>query len=215
MLELKETWFIEEVDPFDIKKEEACLHLTKYKLLTHEEIEIKLDKEISRSRWVTLVDAKVGCGYASGKIIVEGKTFDLSYAWGGLNSREDYHIRESYTVQIKGSKCGEFFAALARKINDVEGKKDCIGNSLGVFTINKRLKPYKLDHYGKSDIEILEINKQKEFEEIKAGKKVLTSYCFLACGSSCLFIPRTTCSTCEKYNSTEYIRRLNEITKSK
>ena len=156
------TWFIEEVNAFDIKEDEACIHLTNYKLPAHGEIERKLDKKISRSRWATLTDATIGCGHAKGKITIEGKTFDLSYAWGGVNSREDYHIIECYTVQVKGSGCGEFFTALARKINNLEGEKDCLGNSLGIFVVNKRLKPYRLDEYGKSDSEILQMRQNTE-----------------------------------------------------
>lgn len=155
------TWFIESVDPFDIKEDEACIYLTNYNLPTHEEIERKLDKKISRSRWATLTDATIGCGHAKGKITVENRTFDLSYAWGGLNSREDYHTRECYTVQVKGPGCGEFFTALARKINSLEGEKDCLGSSVG-FTINKRLKPYKLYEYGKSDSEIFQMRQNTE-----------------------------------------------------
>ncbi len=139
---MEEIWFIEEISPWDMRSNSACLHMTNYKLLAHEALEKKLDKKISRLRWIVLKDATIGLGYAKGILIIESKKFNLTYAWGGLNSKENYHIRECYTVQIKGKNCGRYFTNLAKRINKIEGELHCIGNIIKLFPFMNRIKPY-------------------------------------------------------------------------
>ena len=137
-------WFIEEVSAWDMTSTKACLHLTNYKLPIHKEIEKGMDREISKLRWVSISKASVGLGFASGRMTVDGKEFDLTYAWAGLNSKENYHIRESYAVMVKGKNCGRFFTNLAKRINKIEGEAHCMGNLIGLFPFMKRVRPYRL-----------------------------------------------------------------------
>ena len=139
---MEEIWFMEEISPWDMTSNYACLYLTNYKLPTHETLEKKLDKKVSRLRWVVLKDATIELGYAKGMLIIEGKKFNLTYAWGGLNSKENYHVRESYTVQIKGKNCGRYFTNVAKRINKIEGELHCIGNLIKLFPFMNRIKPY-------------------------------------------------------------------------
>lgn len=143
MRKRKEKWFIEEIEPWDMSFSKACLHLTNYKLPTHRDIEEVLGKKVSKLRWVVLEGAKVGAGHASGKIVIGRRTFNLTYAWGGINSKEDYHKRESYTVQIGGRYCEKFLTSFAVLINkDEGGGKNCVGRVL--FPFMHGIKPYKL-----------------------------------------------------------------------
>ena len=80
MTSRKEKWFIEEISAWDMTSTIACLHLTNFKLPSHQEIEDILDKEISKLRWVKLIDAEVGLGKASGFLITtDDKKFQLVY----------------------------------------------------------------------------------------------------------------------------------------
>ena len=131
---MKEKWFIEDISPWDMSAESVCLHLSNYKLLSHEEIEKKYGKKISELRWVELEDAEVKAGGASGLLIVDGEKFKLTYAWGGLNSKEDYHIRMNYTVKVEGEDCEKFFRSLGTRIAEVEGVTPCRGSQLNAVT---------------------------------------------------------------------------------
>lgn len=138
-----ERWFIETIEPWGVTSEQVRLNLTNYKLPTHEEIEKVLKRKVSRLRWVTLVNAEVGAGQAKGWIIVDKRVFSLTYAWGGLNSKGDYHIRESYSVQIEGRGCEKFITSYVKQIVQCEGRKKCFGNLLDFFYM-KTIKPYRL-----------------------------------------------------------------------
>lgn len=139
----KQKWFIEEIEPWDMSFSSACLHLTNYKLSTHQDIEEVLGKKVSKLRWAVLEDAKIDAGSASGRIVIGRRTFKLTYAWGGINSDENWHKRESYTVQIGGRYCEKYLTDLVTQINEDErwGRK-CVGSIF--FPFLNAIKPYRL-----------------------------------------------------------------------
>ncbi|HDY88339.1 MAG TPA: hypothetical protein ENH82_09550 [bacterium] len=141
---MSEDWFIEGISPWDTTSTKVCLYLTNYKLLPHKEIEKNYKKEISKLRWITIENAKIVMGStAKGLVVIEGKTFIVTYAWGGLNSKESYHIRESYTVAIKGKNCGRYFTNLGKRINKFEGNPQPEFASILNLIFMDRIKPYK------------------------------------------------------------------------
>ena len=144
---MKEKWFIEEISAFDMTSTKSCLCITNYKLVSHKEIEKAVGNEVSKLRWIHLTDAVVRLGGASGILIANGKKFNLAYAWGGLNSKEDYNIRETYTVLVKGKNCGRFFTNLSKRITKLERVHPCIGSLIGFFPFMRRIKPYRLKDY--------------------------------------------------------------------
>lgn len=142
-MRVKERWFLEDVSPWDSTSTHGVIDLSNYRLPSLEKLAAK---KISSLREVFLVDAIVKPGKASGEAIIDGKIFQLTYAWGGINSKEDYHRRESYSVQIKRSNCGRFLFNLAKRINKAEGKRN-----LGIWLHLRlhlpfvtRVKPYKI-----------------------------------------------------------------------
>ncbi len=141
---MKEKWFIENIEFWDTE-EGINLDLTNYKLPTHKRIEQVLNQEVSRLRWITLEDAEIASGHAKGTLLSEHKKFNLTYAWGGLDSKENHLIKESYSVQVKGENCEDYFTALAKRIIETEGKKKCLGNLIDLFPIMHEIKPYRLE----------------------------------------------------------------------
>ncbi len=139
----RETWFVEDIEPWDVTNEHVRLNLTKYRLPTHERIEKVLETNVSRLRWVLLVSAEVRAGSASGYIIMNKRVFKLNYAWGGLSSKEDYHTRESYSVQIEGRGCERFINSYVQQIIKEEGEISCVGSILG-FSYMHTIKPYMM-----------------------------------------------------------------------
>ena len=147
----KEIWFLENISPFDMEEKSSDVYLSNYNLLSHEEIEKKEGKKISKLRWVTLQGAELKAGGAKGLFRGDGGTFELSYAWGGLNSPEDYHIRQSYTVRIRGKGCEKYFRNLGQQIAKVEGEKPCMGTQMNQATsydpvwspFLHKVRPYK------------------------------------------------------------------------
>ncbi len=143
-----EAWFIEDIEPWDVTNEYVRLNLTNYRLPTHEKIERVLKNKVSKLRWVTLVNAEVRPGGAKGWMITGKRVFHLNYAWGGLNAKENYNRRESYSVQIAGKGCEQFINSYVKQIIREEGQKRCLGTDIG-FLFLKKIKPYDLKRKGK------------------------------------------------------------------
>lgn len=165
---MKKKWFIEKIDPWDISPSEVCLHLTSYKLPSHQATEKLLGRKVSKLRRVTLVDARVEPGRAEGQIQVNKRRFNLTYAWGGINSKENWHKRESYTIQVRGSECEKFFIDLIKQINALEKPKKRVEAISTLFPFIDCIKPYRLlegipSHIPeKQHVKYMLLKKQKE-----------------------------------------------------
>lgn len=115
-------WFLEGIDYFDLNEEknEISIHISDYNLPNHKIIEKNTEKKISKQRWVYPVFYRISAGYASGILFMDSKFYKIIYSWGGLNSKENWHHRENYTVQIKKKNIGKHIKALSDKINATE-----------------------------------------------------------------------------------------------
>ena len=117
---VKDRWYLVNINLFDNSETELTIYLSRYKLPNPEILE---QRGFSPLRELALIEAIVEPGHASGTMLLGGRSFKLKYAWGGLNTKEDFRLRETYTVLASGECCEKFILSLARQINNHEGVK--------------------------------------------------------------------------------------------
>ncbi len=125
-------WFLRDIGYFDLKDNEISVELSDYKLNTH--------NNVSKHRWVYILFYKIGAGYGNGILYMDNKFYKITYSWGGLNSKENCHHRESYTVQIKKGNIEEHIKRIADKINKDENypKKNYLVSEIFTGVIQDR-----------------------------------------------------------------------------
>jgi hypothetical protein len=100
-------WFLQSFDSFE--KGVCDIHMSDYNLDAVRKL------KFSPLRWIEF-QGKVAPGSGSGTVKIAGKTFKVTYAWGGRNDSENYHIRTSYTVRLSGRGIENEFKKIREQI---------------------------------------------------------------------------------------------------